>query len=247
MRKGFLARVFRAIGQADIVLEVVDARFVEETRNLTVERKATEQGKPLLVVINKADLVNAKQLLEQKKALPFASVSISTKSHAGIRLLRGEIGKRAKEKKTRVAVVGYPNTGKSAVINSLAGRHAARVSSKSGFTRGEQFVRIGGNSIFIDSPGVIPFLERDPYKLAILGAKNPEDLDDPELAGIKLLDFLKKRFPEKIGKLGERQETDSEKILQAIAVKWNKLEKKGIPDTQATAKILLKKWQQGKI
>ncbi len=248
MKKGFLKRVLRIIETADIVVEVVDARFVQETRNRRMEEHAMRKGKNLLIAINKSDLSTAQELEKQKRELAFPSVFLSSKNRKGIGRLKQAIGKIAAGKKARIAVIGYPNTGKSSVINFLSGRHAARVSSKAGFTRGEQFVRVSENILLIDSPGIIPFEERNPYKLALMGAKNPEQLDDIELAGIMLIQFLQERFPQKIWKItGKTTEKSPEELLELIARKWNRLQKHGIPDKEATAKILLKKWQGGKI
>ena len=248
MKKGFLKSTLNAIQMADIVIEVVDARFVEQTRNREMEEKAIRKGKKLLIAINKQDLVSKKKALEQKKALPFPSVFLSAKNREGVNMLRKEIGKMAGDRKAKIAIIGYPNTGKSTVINILGRRHAAKVSSSAGLTRGEQFVRISSNQLLIDTPGIIPFEEKDPYKLALLGAKNPEKLEDIELAGMKLLEFMQEKFPEKIEKiLGKQvQGKNPEQLLEEIAVKWNKIGKGGKPDTETTAKILLKQWQEGK-
>ena len=43
---------------SDIVLEVLDSRFVEETRNEALEKRLKKSGKKVVFVLNKADLVN---------------------------------------------------------------------------------------------------------------------------------------------------------------------------------------------
>jgi ribosome biogenesis GTPase A len=54
------------IKKADILLEVVDARFPDETRNSEVERDISQSKKPFIIVLNKCDLVS-KQTLEKTK------------------------------------------------------------------------------------------------------------------------------------------------------------------------------------
>ena len=56
--------VDRVIDEADIVLMVVDARFVEKTRNVEIERKVAAAKKVLITVINKADLVDDPEIIE---------------------------------------------------------------------------------------------------------------------------------------------------------------------------------------
>ena len=78
----------------------------------------------------------------------------------------------------KIGVVGYPNVGKSAIINVLARRARAPVSQKAGTTRGIQWIKVGG-LLILDSPGVIPFYDGE-LDLGVMGAKNPEKIKDIE-------------------------------------------------------------------
>src|SRR3989344_7465832 len=74
---------------SDIVLEVLDARFIKETRNFEMEEFAREHGKILVFVLNKADLVDHKQIEESgqlDEINPY--VFLSCKTHHGRRELR---------------------------------------------------------------------------------------------------------------------------------------------------------------
>lgn len=267
MKLGFLKRVYKIIDKANIVIEVVDARFVEETRNTQLESKITKKGKQLLIAINKSDLAGKKELEKQKKAIGEKCVFLSIRNRKGIARLKAKLSRMAGEKKATIAVIGFPNTGKSSIINAVLGRKAARTSSRAGFTRGEQLIRVTDKIRLIDSPGIIPFQERNPYKLAILAAKNPEQLPEPEEGAKMLIEYIQNKFPEKLEKLLEEETTGKkpienkekqktgekslqqapEEILEKIALKWHRLKKGGQADTQTTSKMLLKKWQNGKI
>ena len=80
-----------------------------------------------------------------------------------------------------VAILGYPNVGKSSLINALKGRGAAKTSSVSGFTKHIQKIRTS-QIILLDTPGVIPYKENDRLKHNIIGTldhnkeKNPDDV-----------------------------------------------------------------------
>src|SRR3989338_8406299 len=103
--------VDRVIEKSDIVLEVLDARFINETRNPSIERKVKNRNKILIQVINKCDYVDKNYLDEIKKDLENC-VFISATKRFGITLLRQKIRELAKKKKIKkpiVGVVGYPN------------------------------------------------------------------------------------------------------------------------------------------
>ena len=60
--RGFWKTVNYVIKEADIILEVIDARFPELTRNPEIEDKI--KNKVLILVINKCDLVEDKELID---------------------------------------------------------------------------------------------------------------------------------------------------------------------------------------
>jgi ribosome biogenesis GTPase A len=148
----YWAIVNKVIRDADILLEVLDARSVDASRNEEVEDKVREAGKTLIYVVNKCDLVDKRTMEKMKKKLK-PSVFVSATERLGTSYLREEIMKRAPKGAFKVGVLGYPNTGKSSIINSLKGRSSARASSVSGFTHGCQNVRISQRFMLIDSPG----------------------------------------------------------------------------------------------
>ena len=81
------------IEKADILLEVIDARFPDETRNSEVERDITRANKPFIIVINKCDLVSMETLEKTKSRLSkiAPTVFVSNKEKFGTTLLRHKI------------------------------------------------------------------------------------------------------------------------------------------------------------
>src|SRR6056297_1912539 len=84
--------VKRIIRESDVVLEILDARLVELSRNEEVERIAEEYGRPLIYVVNKADLVPNKKIKKQIGGLENV-VYVSTKNMKTIKILLMEIKK----------------------------------------------------------------------------------------------------------------------------------------------------------
>ena len=86
----FKSAVNKVLGQSDIVLEVLDARFVEQTRNLKLEQKVKDREKILIYVVNKIDLVKSKKVKAAIKKLK-PRVEVSIKDHKGIAKLKGQL------------------------------------------------------------------------------------------------------------------------------------------------------------
>lgn len=243
MEQSFWTVVDGVIAEADILLEILDARAVKDTRNAEIEDKVRHSGKTLIYVMNKCDLAHKDKLDELKKTL-VPSVFISCKTYHGISMLKERIlieGKKRGLEKPRVGVLGYPNMGKSSVINALTGTGKARTSNISGFTRGKQYVGSRQFSL-IDTPGVIPYGENDRVKNAMTGintkSKHPEHdllLIMETHRGIIELHYV---VP---------LEKDKEKTLEKIAMKMHYVKKGNLPDTRRAAETILKLLQEGKI
>src|SRR3989338_2357429 len=249
MRKGFSARVLMVIDQSDALLEILDARFAEETRNHYIEKKILEKNKKLIFVLNKADLVENNRLIKKKKELmqEARTVFLSAKNRKGIHLLKKEINIALGEKDGKVGVIGYPNTGKSSIINALKRRKVARTSIKAGFTRGEMLVKVSDKIRLIDTPGIIPFEERDEFKLVLTLSKNENQISEADFVGFKLIEFFLKENPNEIERFYGVKGTDAKKIFEEIALKKKYLLKGNEPDLNRTGMQIIRDYQTGKI
>lgn len=233
--------VDEVIDKADIILMLLDARKIKESIHPELEERIREKKKKFLYVINKCDLISKE---EQNKIKFRSSIQISAKEHwSTLRLLR-KIKELAGGKKVTVGVVGYPNTGKSSLINALKGRKSAPVSQESGYTKGLMKVKITENVLLIDTPGV--FSEKKDFipDYILIGAKNPEKIKNPEEAAVDLivgLDGLVEKF------YGVRISKDPYQTLEKIALKGNYLKKGGLLDTTRASKEIIRKWQRGEI
>ena len=165
--------VNKVIEKSDILLIVLDSRFIEETRNEEIEQKITEAGKKLIYVMTKCDLVDQRHMEKAKQKLK-PSIFVSSKEFLGVTILKEKILMEAKrmdsKERIKVGVLGYPNVGKSSLINALKGRKSASTSITSGQTRGVQNINFGKKVVFLDTPGVIPYKEKDKNKHALTGS-----------------------------------------------------------------------------
>lgn len=239
----FWKSVNKVIEDADIILEVIDARNPESTRNEEIESKVERSGRKLIYVINKCDLVEDKTKLDELKHKLKNSVFVSSSEYFGMKMLKEKIiiaGKKTGFKKPRVGVVGYPNVGKSSVINALKGTASAPTSPYSGFTRGVRNVSAKG-FMLIDTPGVIPYKE-DKQDHAMTGAVDFTKIKDPEDAVFELME----KFPRLLQK-HYSIDMEGDEFLEEFARKKKLIKKGAVLDTRRAAVFIMKEWQTGKI
>lgn len=142
--------LYDLIQRSNVIIEVVDARDVEGTRVLTAERWF-DKGR-LIIIANKSDLAGP------GKALPKGVMCISAKTQDPedrVRLMDAIMAKTT-TRPAKALLIGYPNVGKSSIINLLAKRRAARVSPVAGTTKSEQWVNVSASLMITDYRGIFP-------------------------------------------------------------------------------------------
>jgi len=143
-----------------------------------------------------------------------------------------------------VGLIGYPNVGKSSVINSLKRSKAVSVSSVPGHTKSMQEVFIDSKVKLLDCPGVI-FSTADEKTLVLKNIIKVGDVKDP--VG-PMEDILAKVNKSQL--LIQYEIADfstTTEFLTNIAFRRGKLGKGGIPDLQGAAKMILQDWNAGRI
>ena len=193
---GTLASIMR---RADVVVETIDVRTPVTTRSRRLERLAEMMNKPLILALNKADLVPreiAREWVRMFRAEGYDAVYLAAREHKGTRVLRRFINRAVEARPIVVAVVGYPKTGKSSIVNALRGRRGATTSpvpGSSGYTKRPGLYRGPGQIYFLDTPGVIP-PDGTPLERTLRGAP-PEKLRDPVRVAVELINMIKKYRP----------------------------------------------------
>lgn len=227
------------IQDTHVVVEVVDARDVEKTRLRLAEKWATP--KKLFLVANKTDLRDRTRPLP---ILPFPGLYFSVRLADEIdrRRLMSAIRARVSTRPLRVLLVGYPNVGKSSLINLLARRRAAKVSVLAGTTKNVQWVRVAPDMVVSDYRGMFPKKEprEELVRKGALHATGDEERYAHPLAERMLKKPALRQWLEKKYDIDLVAVTNSEQLLEAIARRRGWYLKGRQPNLNEAARSLLR-------
>ena len=306
---------------SDIVLEILDARYIEETRNIAVEEDILKKGKLLIYVFNKSDLVDMKELGKQIPSWMRPYVFVSATKGIGLKDIKARIKMEAKRilvarrpaekekaeievekkqfkysklqdkkdrdlktkatkgevvkdlagaKRIHVGVIGYPNAGKSSVINFITRRGVAKTAKQAGFTKGMQKIRMSEDILILDTPGVIPAskysTESKNFAQDVkVGGRTYSDVKNPEDVVYYLMTASEPKDADNVTDKEEKAIKEAarnsevingfygfyglgvEDLIEELGKKKGFLGKGGVVDVDRTARIVLRDWQEGKI
>lgn len=293
-RKSFDKAFKQAIDAADVILYVLDARDPEGTRSYEVEQQimAKEGGeKRLVLVLNKIDLVPPTVLkgwvsylrrffptlpLKAANGAPNAhsfdhkSLTIQGTSAALLKSLKSFAHLKQLKRAVTVGVIGFPNVGKSSVINALTGRlggsrSACPTGAEAGITTCLREVNLDKKLKLLDSPGIVFPSDQDSInssnidessRFALLNAVPPKMISDP-INAVKLLlsrlstsTVLLEKLLEVYGVppiVNTGLDSLTRNLLIEVARKRGRLSKGGVPNLNSAAVVVIMDWRDGRI
>lgn len=193
----------------DVVIEVRDARIPMSTSHPQMD--AWLGNRKRILVLNREDMISAEDrnawatyYANQGTKVVFANGKLgmgALKMGRLAKTLAAEVNIKRKAKgllprPVRAGIVGYPNVGKSSLINRLLKRRMCLAAPRPGVTRVLKWVRFGTDLELLDSPGIIPMRISDQsaaIKLAICDDIGERSYDFGDVAAI-LVQILTK-FP----------------------------------------------------
>ncbi|XP_041089972.1 nucleolar GTP-binding protein 2 [Polyodon spathula] len=253
--KRIWGELYKVLDSSDVIIQVLDARDPMGTRSRSIESylKKEKPWKHFMFVLNKCDLIPTwvtkrwvAILSKEYPTLAFhASLTNSFGKGALIQLLR-QFGKLHTDKKQiSVGFIGYPNVGKSSVINTLRSKKVCNVAPIAGETKVWQYITLMRRIYLIDCPGVVYPSGDTESDIVLKGVVQVEKIKSPEdhIAAV-----LERAKPEYIQKTYHVDSWESpENFLEKLAFRMGKLLKGGEPDLQTVSKMVLNDWQRGRI
>lgn len=253
--------LYKVVDASDVLVFVLDARDPMGTRCQMLEREIRKNrpNKHIVLLVNKVDLVptwvSRRWIFELMKEFPtlafHASITNPFGKNSLLNLLR-QFSTLLKEKKhVTVGMIGYPNVGKSSVINTMKRKKVCKAAPVPGETKVWQYIAMSSKIYLIDCPGIVPPTASDfsaDCAKVLKGVVRAERIQTPSDYIDEVLSRVKKQYLLQRYKLPpETQWTDGQDFLSVLAHKMGKLRKGGEPDVDTTARIVLYDWQRGRI
>ncbi|BGP47357.1 GTPase required for pre-60S ribosomal subunit nuclear export and maturation [Rhodotorula kratochvilovae] len=254
--KRIWSELYKVIDSSDVILHVLDARDPMGTRCDSVEAYLAKEkkGKKVVYVLNKVDLVPGwvaarwvKVLSKTHPTIAFhASINNSFGKGSLIQLLRQFSTLYSDKKQISVGFIGYPNVGKSSIINTLKKKAVCKTAPIPGETKVWQYITLMRRIYLIDCPGIVPPSARDTESQKVLkGIVRVEHLSDPA----SHIDFLLQRVRKEylVRTYGIEDWASPEDFLAKLARKAGKLHRGGEADHRTVATMVINDWIRGKI
>lgn len=186
---GHMAKALRQVKEnlksVDIVLELVDARLPESSRNPQLAEVL--QDKPSIIVLTKMDLADpaeTKKWINYYESMGQPAIAVNSNS-GNLKIIEKKIKeiladklqsrkeKGIQNQKLRAMCIGIPNVGKSTLLNHLVKKNVAQTGNRPGVTKAQQCLKAGKDLQLLDTPGILWPKFEDPLvgkKLALTGA-----------------------------------------------------------------------------
>ncbi len=246
-----------SLSKVDAVLEILDARLPLASENPLVDRLCKDKAR--VKILNKSDLADpvvTEQWLTyfdtQRRIKAIALCATQAAQTAKILDYGISLVQRNRARKLKLMVVGIPNTGKSTILNTLAGKKIAKTGNIPAVTRQQQRTSLKDNIDIYDTPGILwPVIDppQRAYALAASGAIADTAIDYYDI-GYYAAGLLLDRYSDLLLGRYDFMETlpqDPAGLIQQIGQARGCLKKGGIVDSQKAAEILIRDLRSGKI
>ncbi len=162
-------KLSEVINRVDLVIEVRDARIPLSTGHPHLNKWI--KNKKHILVINRSDMISPNTInnwnkwfnendkyphwCDAKRGIGIKAICKSTKE-SRLSIDNRRLSRGMKIRPIRTLTLGFPNVGKSALINRIANKRVVESARKAGVTRNLRWIRLESGIDLLDAPGVIP-------------------------------------------------------------------------------------------
>jgi len=162
-------KLSEVINRVDLVIEVRDARIPLSTGHPHLNKWI--KNKKHILVINRSDMISPETInnwnkwfndndkyphwCDAKRGIGIKEICKSTKE-SRLSIDKRRLSRGMKIRPIRTLTLGFPNVGKSALINRIANKRVVESARKAGVTRNLRWIRLDNGIDLLDAPGVIP-------------------------------------------------------------------------------------------
>jgi ribosome biogenesis GTPase A len=250
--------IWNNVRKTELVLEILDARNPQGTRSPEIEAFVQKQeNRRLAIVLNKIDLAPRHVVEEWESILAkeYPTISINARHPSNVsefiafmkRILKdiplwSEPGKHCS-----VLVVGYPNSGKSTLIQSLTrNRKKLAISSQAGFTKVIQKIKLDEKIYLLDTPGVIPVeeFEAEVQQALDTGSISPQMVKDKETV---CEEIIRRVGVQGLNLIYDTSAVDKDEFIEQLGKARGFLAKGGTVRENDVFELLIRDWQRNHI
>ncbi|KAJ3194915.1 Guanine nucleotide-binding protein-like 3 [Irineochytrium annulatum] len=242
INSGINKRIILVLNKIDLVPRDVVEKWLKYLRNEfpTIAFKASTQSQRTNLGQSKVDVHAATEdLLNSSDCIGADNL---------VKLLKNYCRNAHIKTSITVGVIGYPNVGKSSVINSLKRSKACNVGSTPGVTKVTQEIHLDKNIKLLDCPGIVFSKSesgRDNAEVLLRNCVKVELMEDP-IAPVELI-VSKCKVQDLMIMYNLPAFSNAREFLIHLARQRGKLRKGGIPDLDNTARSILNDWNTGRI
>ena len=242
--------------EVDLVIEVLDARLPYSSQNPLLQKLRGDT--PCIKLLNKSDL--ADEALNQiwvddlQQDNTVKAYAVNTSETGLIKqipqwCLDWFPERETNKKPIQVMIMGIPNVGKSTIINLIAERTIAKTGNEAAVTKRQQRIKLKGNVILHDTPGVLwPRFDNQnsAYRLAVTGGIK-DNIVEAEDKAFYLAEYVLVAYKDAVAKRYDIKAMPVEPydLLVEIGRKRGALKSGGRVDLTRIASLFLNEFRTG--
>lgn len=219
-----IKKIKTTISNIDVIIEIVDSRCPKSSSNHLFENLTNNKLK--IKILSKKDLADENTTIKWLNFYKNNVFSFNLKNkkcgHRIINICKSNINRQITIlKPINAIVIGFPNVGKSTLINTIVGKKITRTGNEPAVTKLQEKIKVDDKFYLYDTPGImLPFIEKEErsYILATISAIKDTAIDYSLTANF-ILRYLNLNYPNRVNLRYKITKKFSDELLNQIGKK----------------------------